>query len=48
MDSLAESVERRSFYEGRRRYDRTQVDAFFEDMSAAIAIIEENLRDTLN
>ena len=47
MDSLAESVERRSFDVGRRGYDRAQVDAFLAEMAAAIAILEENLRDTL-
>ena len=47
MDSLAESVERRSFDVGRRGYDRAQVDAFLSEMAASIAILEENLRDTL-
>ena len=47
MDSLAESVERRSFDVGRRGYDRAQVDAFLAEMAASIAILEENLRDTL-
>ncbi len=47
MDSLAESVERRSFDVGRRGYNRAQVDAFLAEMAASIAILEENLRDTL-
>ena len=47
MDSLAESVERRSFDVGRRGYNRAQVDRFLAEMAASIAVLEENLRDTL-
>jgi DivIVA domain-containing protein len=47
MDSLAESVEGRSFDLGRRGYDRAQVDRFLTEIGASIALLEENLRDTL-
>ena len=47
MDSLAESVEGRSFDLGRRGYDRAQVDRFLAEIAASIALLEENLRDTL-
>jgi DivIVA domain-containing protein len=47
MDSLVESVEGRSFDQVRRGYDRSQVDAFLSEMAASIAVLEENLRDTL-
>lgn len=47
MDSLAESIDRRSFDVGRRGYNRAQVDGFLAEMAASIAILEENLRDTL-
>lgn len=47
MDSLAESIERRSFDVGRRGYDRRQVDGFLDEMAVSIAALEEELRDTL-
>lgn len=47
MDSLAESIDRRSFDVGRRGYNRAQVDGFLAEIAASIAILEENLRDTL-
>jgi DivIVA domain-containing protein len=47
MDSLAESVAGRSFDQVRRGYNRAQVDAFVTELAASIAVLEENLRDTL-
>ena len=47
MDSLAESVERRSFDVGRRGDGRAQGDAFVAAMAAASAILGEKRRDTL-
>jgi DivIVA domain-containing protein len=47
MDSLAESVAGRSFDQVRRGYNRAQVDAFVTELAASIAVLEENLRETL-
>ena len=47
MDSLAASVEGRSFEVSRRGYDRRQVDRFLADTAASVALLEDNLRDTL-
>lgn len=47
MDSLAESVEGRSFDVERRGYDRKQVDRFLTEIAASIASLEDNLRDAL-
>jgi DivIVA domain-containing protein len=47
MDSLAEWVEGRSFDLGRRGYNRAQVDAFLSEMATSIAVLEDNLKDTL-
>jgi DivIVA domain-containing protein len=47
MDSLAASVEGRSFELSRRGYDRNQVDRFLADVAASVATLEEDLRDTL-
>lgn len=47
MDSLKESVERRSFDVERRGYDRDQVDRFLKELVVSISTLEENLRDAL-
>ncbi len=47
MDSLKESVERQSFDVGRRGYERDQVDRYLKELTASIATLEENLRDSL-
>ena len=47
MDSLKESVERRSFDVERRGYDRDQVDRFLKELTVSISTLEENLRDAL-
>jgi DivIVA domain-containing protein len=47
VDSLKGSVERQSFDVGRRGYDRDQVDRYLKELTASIATLEENLRDSL-
>jgi len=47
MESLAASVERRTFAVSRRGYDRGEVDAFLSEMSNAIAELEASVRDAL-
>ncbi|MEN8233864.1 MAG: DivIVA domain-containing protein [Actinomycetota bacterium] len=47
MDSLAESVQGRSFEVARRGYDRKQVDEFLSDIAPKVAALEGELREAL-
>ncbi|MEN8113585.1 MAG: DivIVA domain-containing protein [Actinomycetota bacterium] len=47
MDSLAESLQGRSFEVARRGYDRKQVDGFLSDLATQVGALEEELREAL-